>query len=373
MLKKIKAFAAKEAVLCISAVLTVISAFFVPPSPEYFSYIDWRVLCLLFCLMAVTSGLEKCGFFSRAACLLVKKAPNLRILSLFLVLLPFFSSMVVTNDVALIIFVPLSIMISSKVTTASNTVKLVVLQTAAANLGSMATPLGNPQNLFLYTNYALSPTDFFKVVLPITLISFILVCLSVLLIGNRSTEIELPSGAPASDKKRQYLFFGLLVLSLLSVFRIINYFVLLAITVIVLLLFARDIFKRIDYCLLLTFICFFIFAKNMGHIDVVRSFCEELMLKYPLITPIAASQIISNVPAAVLLAPFTDNASALLAGTNIGGLGTPVASLASLISLKLYMKSENADAKKYLLFFAAVNVIFLIILILFAQFTMGAY
>ena len=373
MLKKIKAFAAKEAVLCISAVLTVISAFFVPPSSEYFSYIDWRVLCLLFCLMAVTSGLESCGFFSRTACLLVKKAPNLRILSLFLVLLPFFSSMVVTNDVALIIFVPLAIMIAGSVTTPANTIKLVVLQTAAANLGSMATPLGNPQNLFLYTNYALSPADFFKVVVPIALISLALVCLSVLLIGNRSTEIEFPVGTPASDKKRQYLFFGLLILSLLSVFRVINYFVLLGITIVLLLIFARDIFKKIDYCLLLTFVCFFIFAKNMGHIDIVRSFCEELMVKYPLITPIAASQIISNVPSAVLLAPFTNNASALLAGTNIGGLGTPVASLASLISLKLYMKSEKANGKKYLLFFTGVNMVFLLILILFAEVVMGGY
>lgn len=373
MLKKIKAFAAKEAVLCISAVLTIISAFFVPPSAEYLGYIDWRVLCLLFCLMAVTSGLESCGFFSRTACLLVKKAPNLRVLSLFLVLLPFFSSMVVTNDVALIIFVPLALMIAGSVTTPANTIKLVVLQTAAANLGSMATPLGNPQNLFLYTNYSLSPIDFFKVVLPIALISLVLICLSVLLIGNRSTEIELPVGAPAADKKRQYLFFGLLILSLLSVFRVINYFVLLGITVILLLIFARDIFKKIDYCLLLTFVCFFIFAKNMGHIDIVRSFCEELMVKYPLITPIAASQVISNVPAAVLLAPFTNNSAALLAGTNIGGLGTPVASLASLISLKLYMKSENADSKKYLLFFTAVNVVFLIILILFAEAVMGGY
>ena len=344
-----------EAVLVIAAAAALLSMIFVPPSAAYADYIDLRVLVLLFCLMAVVAGLRSCGLFLVLARRLLEGRRNMKVIALALVLLPFFCSMLITNDVALITFVPFTVLILSLLGRQSRLIGIVVLQTVAANLGSMATPVGNPQNLYLYASFSLTPGSFFAVTLPLTLLSLVLLVLAALRIPGETLEVRFTAPAPIQSPARLAGFVGLFVLCLLSVFRVLPYGVLLPIVVVFLLAVRRELLLQVDYSLLATFVCFFVFAGNLGNIGPVREALEGLMSAQPLLASAIASQVISNVPAAVLLSGFTDNWAALLAGTNVGGLGTPIASLASLISLRLYLRTEGAKPLRYLGVFSAVN------------------
>lgn len=354
-------FIRKEPVLTAAAVCMILSMFVSPPSAAYLGYIDFRVLALLFCLMAVVAGLQRHGLFDRLAGLLLSGKKTRRTMFLLLILLPFFSSMLVTNDVALITFVPFAVLILTLSGEQRYLIFVVVMQTAAANLGSMATPVGNPQNLYLYSAFHLSAADFFRTVLPYTLLSVPLLAVCVLFCPNGELSVALPEQKKEDSIRPLILYLALFFLCLLSVFRILHYGLLLLIVCAGLWAADRQLFKTMDYGLLLTFVCFFIFAGNIGAIGGIRSFLQGLMSRYPLFVSAAASQIISNVPAAVLLSGFTDDWRSLMLGTDIGGLGTPIASLASLISFRLYMKTENADSGKYLGFFLLVNAAGLVI------------
>ena len=363
MLTKIKVFIKKEVVLCISALCAVATMFFVPPSAEYIEYIDFRVLCLLMCLMAVVAGFKSVGVFRFLTYQLLRRIKNGRVLGLTLVLLPFFSSMLVTNDVALIVFVPFTILLLSQLGFDKSVVPIIVMQTVAANLGSMATPVGNPQNLFLYSVFGLGAGEFFSVTLPLTAVSLVLLVLGTLPIMPRSLpEQRLESEKITSGKKLAVyaLLFGL---CLLTVFRVVPYLVTAAILVAVFIIIDRKLLREIDFMLLLTFVCFFIVSENLGRVEAVREFLQSLLEKSTLLTSVGASQVISNVPAAVLLSGFTDNWRELLMGVNIGGLGTPIASLASLITLKLYMVSPGAKVMKFLGAFTIANIVGLMILL----------
>lgn len=350
-----KAAFRREAVLMIAAACAVLSMFFVPPDGEYLSYIDLRVLCLLFCLMAVVAGFQQCGLFYLLAQKLLSGKKQFRLLSLILVLLPFFSSMVITNDVALITFVPFTILVMGMIGEERRLIYLIVLQTVAANLGSMATPVGNPQNLYLYSQYGLSPGDFFAIMGPLTLLSLISLCAAACAVKSDTIEVHFAEQARIQKPGILLLMAGLFLLCLLSVFRVIPYWALLIVVVAALLIFDRELFLRADYGLLLTFVCFFVFAGNMGRIGPVREFLDGMLRQSAVLTSAVTSQVISNVPAAVLLSGFTQNGRGLLIGTNIGGLGTLIASLASLISFKFYIRTPKATPLKYLAVFTLVN------------------
>ena len=370
-MKSVWNFIKREAVLSISAFFAIVSMLSVPPSAAYLQYIDWRVLALLFCLMAVVMGFRECGVFSCLAQKLLAGQKSLRILSLILVLLPFFVSMFVTNDVALIAFVPFTLMILEYIGKQEAMIWIVVLQTVAANLGSAATPVGNPQNLYLYADYQVSVGEFFAIMAPVILVSFLGVCGCALLTKNGQISINFPEKAKISNQKLLLLFVALFILCLLSVFRVLHYGIVLGVVITALLLFQRELLPKVDYCLLLTFVCFFVFSGNLGQIAPLRSLLEQAMQKNALVTSALASQLISNVPAAVLLSNFTDNWKALLLGVNVGGLGTPIASLASLISLKFYLKSNSADIKHYLAKFTLVNVAGLLLLLGLSRFLLA--
>lgn len=345
----------KEPVLAVSSICMLISMLFVPPSAAYISYIDFRVLALLFCLMAVVAGLQRHGLFKWLAQRMLIGKKQLRTLFLLLILLPFFASMLVTNDVALITFVPFAILILELTGQQEYLIFIIVMQTVAANLGSMATPVGNPQNLYLYSSFQLSAGAFFRTVLPYTILALPLLCVSVLFCPKKEVSVSLPETDTPLNKEKIALYLILFVLCLLSVFHMLHYSILLALVCLALLFADRSLYRTMDYGLLLTFVCFFIFAGNIGAIDRVKVFLQNLLAGCPLLTAVLASQVISNVPAAVLLSNFTDDWKALLLGTDIGGLGTPIASLASLISLRLYMKTDRALAGKYLGWFSLIN------------------
>ena len=352
----------REPVLCIAAVCAAASVALNPPSADYLNYIDWRVLSLLFCLMAVVAGFQECGVFAVLAQRLLAGERRMRFVTLTLVLLPFFASMLVTNDVALITFVPFAVLVLGLIGRTERLIYIVVLQTIAANLGSMATPVGNPQNLYLYANYELAPGQFFAVMVPLTLVSLVCLVIAALCARPEGIRVTFSEQAVIRSPGRLGLMAGLFLLCLLSVFRVLPYPALLAVVAAGMLIFDRPLFGKVDYGLLATFFCFFLFAGNVGACAPVREALTAVMEQNTALTSGVASQVISNVPAAVLLSNFTTDWYGLLVGANIGGLGTPIASLASLISMKAYLKSPGARAGRYLLVFTLANLVALAIL-----------
>lgn len=355
---KIKEFIKSEIVLIISFVLALASAFIVKPSAEYIDYIDFRTLALLFCLMAVMAGLGRLGIFKLLAEKMLKLSGSTRSLCLVLSLLCFFSSMLITNDVALITFVPFSIValhISGK---EKLLIPLVIIETVAANLGSMLTPIGNPQNLYLFSAFEMSTGDFFKAIYPYALLSLILVAVSAFFIRNEKLEFNPDTETSKTNIKLCGIYVVLFIASLLTVFRVIPFEITFIVSLIAVLIFDRKTLSGVDYSLLLTFVFLFVFIGNLKNIDIVSDFLQGIVSGNEVLAGIASSQIFSNVPAAILLSGFTDNASDLLVGVNLGGLGTLIASMASLISFK-YIVKEKVSSGKYLLVFTAVNVVFL--------------
>lgn len=364
-------FFKKETVLCIAAVLAVISAFLVPPSKEYIDYIDFRVLALLFCLMLVVSGLQNIGVFDSLAQRLLKKVKNTRQLILLLTALCFLSAMFITNDVALITFVPFTIMILSMAGQEALLIPSVALQTIAANMGSMLTPIGNPQNLYLYSYFELSIGTFLLYMLPLTLVAALLLIFSIYLMKNQplSTLPEsLPDPTPETvipqviPKVKLTAYLILFAVCIACVIRVLSWPVMLAILVIAVLFLDIKSFLKADYLLLLTFVCFFVFIGNVKQLPAVTELLRSLIEKRDLLMGILSSQLISNVPAAILLSGFTTDARALLYGIDLGGLGTLIASLASVISFKLYGNSKGASKGAYLKTFTIYNLVFLLIL-----------
>lgn len=366
MKEKVIGFIKKEVVLVVATVLAIASAFVVPPSMGYMEYIDWHVLELLLCLMAVMAGLQKCGLFDWLGEALLKKTSKVWQLCLVLVMLCFFLSMVITNDVALITFVPFAIVALEKSGQERLLIPVVVLQTVAANLGSMLTPIGNPQNLYLYNISEMALGEFLLCMLPNTALSFVLILVGLAFIkGKQETVQQAQDKATVVDVKQTAVYLALFILSLLVVAKMIPVELVLGIVLIVVFCMDKSVLKNVDYCLLLTFISFFIFTGNLGNITIIRDTLQELVNGRELLVGVVASQAISNVPAALLLSGFTSDYKALLAGVNVGGLGTLIASMASLISYKILANKYNEKKGQYFKWFTVVNVLFLVILVVF--------
>lgn len=353
-------FIKNETVLCVAAVLAVISAFIVPPCGEYVSYIDFRTLSLLFCLMAVVAGWQKGWVFEHISGGVLSRVTNTRQLVCILVFLCFASSMLITNDVALITFVPFCCLVLNKAKHRELIIYTVVLQTIAANLGSMLLPVGNPQNLYLYGESGLSFAGFVRHMLPVWLCSLVLICVAIIPVKRQPISVE-PAAVPHARKG--WLYLALFVLCMGTVIGYLPYYILIVIVAVAVLIFDRDVLLRIDYLLLLTFVFFFVFIGNVKNMPQVACALEKIISGRELFVGVAASQITSNVPAAILLRGFTEDINALLWGTNIGGLGTLIASMASLISYKIYQQQEEHNTGKYILVFTAMNILFLIILL----------
>lgn len=362
--KTVIQFMKKEAVLCISAVLALLSAFWVRPDGEYIGYINFRVLGLLFSLMAVVAGLKSLNVFDIIARKLTVKCQNMRSMVFLLTGLCFFSSMIITNDVALITFVPLAISVLVMAGGERYIIYTVILQTIAANMGSMLTPMGNPQNLYLADFYTMSMGEFFGTTVPVCLISGLLLVLMLLPVRREEISTDENVQGHQINKRLLCLYVALGILAILSVFGVVHYLILTAVTLLAVLIFDREVLKKIDWFLLLTFVMFFIFVGNAARIEEIRTFLEGVTWGRELLVGVAASQIISNVPAAVMLSNFTENGRELLLGVDIGGLGTPIASLASLISYRLYAGSEGSRKGKYMAEFLLINFGLLAILLL---------
>ena len=429
-------FIKKEPILTVATVLAIISCFFVTPGREYLSYINWRTLILLFCLMAVVAGFAKAGVFRYISRKLSQRMKDTRRLSVGFMLLCFLLSMFVTNDVALVTVVPLTLLTMMGCSEKAK-IQTLVQETIAANLGSMLTPFGNPQNLYLTSYYGIGMGEFLRLMLPYTGVALVILLLQTLIspkegLGGRAREAGTPereareagipegrvegagtpggaseagiqeerakgaeapegknreaaslyeSGENLTGKDEMYeealrekllrskgrlvsiLLYGILfIVSMFSVARILDYRILFGIILITILVYDRSVLRNVNYTLLLTFVSFFVLIGNLGAMTQIQAALTQMIEGRELLTAILSSQIISNVPAAVLLSGFTDQGKALIVGTDLGGLGTLIASMASIITFQLYSLESGAKKGKYLLTFTLWNVIDLVIL-----------
>lgn len=386
MLRKVVGFLKKEVVLSVAWMVALISGIWVHPSQAYWGYIDWKSLGILWSLMAIVQGLRQNYVFDKMGWVLLGRTKKLWQLNAVLVFLCFFSSMFVTNDVALITFVPFAVLMLKKSRHEEVIVPVVILQTLAANLGSMLTPIGNPQNLYLYGISDLSITAFLGCMLPYSVCAAMLLVVQLFLLKGKGEPINMMSllvqekeaaihsTTENKETREQYLkktkqrrmrivAYGLLFLvALLSVMNIVPFELLVASVLIIVGIFEYRILCKVDYILLLTFVGFFIFTGNIREIGLIRNLLQSLVDGREILVGVLASQGISNVPAALLLSGFTRNYRALLVGVNIGGLGTMIASMASLISYKIFANEYPEQKGKYFLKFTVMNIIFLIVL-----------
>lgn len=363
-MNRLLTFMKNETVLVISLFLALISALWIPPNRDYIEYIDVRTLVLLFCLMVVMSGFSRLGFFDMLAKKLLSKARTDLTLSLILVTLCFFSSMLITNDVALITFVPFTIITLEMVNRQDKLIFIVTLETIAANLGSMLTPVGNPQNLYLFFAFQMDAKDFFSTIFPFAGLSYILLILSCFFVGNTSIAFHQKQEETKMNGKLFSVYVILFLLSLLSVFRVFHYLLLLCLLLIIVAVLDRKTLVIVDYSLIFTFLFLFVFVGNLGEVEEIRLFLEQTVTGNEVLTSILASQVLSNVPTAILLSGFTNEASALLIGVNLGGLGTLIASMASLISFKFIQKTKESTSR-YFFIFSLMNIVFLLVLYVF--------
>lgn len=367
---KIKQFVKQEIVLCVAAVLAVLSMFFVPPDAAYIGYIDLRTLAILFSLMTVMAGLRRQGVFDRLGRTLLAQTGSTLQLVLVLVGLCFFGSMVITNDVSLLTFVPFTFVVLSGLAPDARralTVPVVCMQTIAANLGSMLTPIGNPQNLYLYGKSGMNIAAFISLILPYTVVSLLLLVLwaGALCRGQASAcscaHLQQPDAA--ADRKIVLLDAALFVVCLLAVIRVLPYGVAFAAVLLCTLFADRSTLRCVDYSLLLTFVAFFIFIGNLGRVQAFSDWLQAILTEREVPVAVLASQVTSNVPAALLLSGFTDKTSALIIGTNLGGLGTLIASMASLISYRQIARELPEEKGRYFKLFTLSNLVFLAILL----------
>ena len=363
-MRTLKQFVKNEIVLCVAFILATISCFIIVPSKSYLEYIDFRTLSILFSLMITMAGFQKLSVFRQIGEALVNRTKTLRGLVIILVLLSFFSSMFITNDVALLTFVPFSIITLSIANKKDKYIVVIVLETLAANLGSMLTPLGNPQNLYLYSLSNMGLWSFVKLMLPYSLCSLILLLISVeFFIGKEEGKLTKTQANIYQRSKKDKLLIAMYVilflLSILVVSRVLPYYIGLIIVIITVILFDNRVLRKPDYSLLFTFIFLFIFIGNIKRITVLSDFLSEIIKVNEVGVAILLSQLISNVPAAILCSGFTKNIVKLIIGTNLGGLGTLIASMASLISFKQYSYIDGADTKRYILVFTVLNIIYL--------------
>ena len=361
VLRKTKRFVKKNVVMFVALIAAAVTCFFVPFDKEYLDYFDTRTLACLFITLAVVCALRNIKFFTILARKLVLMTGNLRTLFMMLISITFIGSMLIANDMALITFLPLGYFALSVTKQEKHMAYLFILQNISANLGGMLTPFGNPQNLYLYSFYNIPTLEFCKIMLMPFLLAIAMLFACCMLVKNKKLTIKEKFPEKLSVK-RTVVYLVLFAVSLLVVFRVVPVLVGLVLILASLLILDRDALKAVDYPLLLTFFFFFIFAGNLGRIEEVRAFFSALLNFDTLLVSVLSCQFISNVPTAILLSQFTTDYQPLLIGVNVGGTGTLISSLASLITFSEFKTLYPDKTKKYLVMFTVLNVVFLVVM-----------
>lgn len=354
-------FIKKNLVMFIALLAAIITMIFIPIDQEYLGYFDYKTLTCLFCTLAIVCALKNINFFYMLAHKVVELFKNTRMSILALVYITFIGSMLIANDMALLTFLPLGYIVLTSTKKEKYMAFTFIMQNIAANLGGMLTPFGNPQNLYLYTKFNIPTLEFLQImVIPFTL-SILLITISCILFVKKEP-LQIEDEKIKLEPQKTIIYLILFILSIVIVFRVIPYIIGLIIIPLCLFFMDKKALKMVDYPLLLTFVFFFIFAGNMARIDEIRNIISNLLNKNTLIFSTLSCQVISNVPSAILLSQFTTNYKDLLLGFNIGGVGTLIASLASLITFREYHKHNPNKTIYYILLFSAFNFTFLFIL-----------
>ena len=362
----VKRFLKENVVLLVAIAAALITSFIVPPDEEYLGYFDFKTLSCLFCVLAVVCALRNIRFFYTLAKAIVRKFKNAKSAILVLVYITFIGSMLIANDMALLTFLPLGYFILHTTGKEKYMAFTFIMQNIAANLGGMLTPFGNPQNLYLYSKFNIPDAEFVSIMFPPFIVAVVLIT-ACCLIFVKSEPLEIHEKAAELPIAKTVIYLLLFTFSILIVFKFVPYQLGLIIIPLALLFLDRQALLQVDYGLLFTFVFFFIFSGNMSRIDAVRDFFSMLLEKNTLFFSALSCQVISNVPSAILLSQFTENYRELLLGVNIGGVGTLIASLASLITFKEYTKQDPKHTLGYIVKFTAFNFAFLIILMLFCM------
>ena len=367
-MNRLKILLKSNTVTLIALAAAVITSIIVPPDAEYVSYFDFKTLTCLFTVLAVVCALRNVRFFYTVAEKIVKYFRNARAAVLALVYITFIGSMLIANDMALLTFLPLGYFVLISTEKEKYMCVTFILQNIAANLGGMLTPFGNPQNLYLYTKFNIPDGEFMLTMLPCFVLAIIMITASVI-IFVKPEPLEFSGVERRLPKVRVAIYLLLFAFSILCVFRLIPYQAALIVVPIAILIMDRRALAHVDYGLLLTFVFFFIFAGNMARIDAVRELFSQLLEANTLVISALSCQFISNVPSAILLSQFTENYRELLIGVNIGGCGTLISSLASLITFREYAEHNKGKSGRYILVFSAFNFTFLAVMLGFAALT----
>ncbi len=369
VIQNARGFAKKNTVMLIAFAAALVTSFIIPVDKEYIGYFDFKTLSCLFCVLAVVCALKDINFFFIIARKIVHFFKTARMSILALVYITFIGSMLIANDMALLTFLPLGYLVLTTTKKQKYMAFTFIMQNIAANLGGMLTPFGNPQNLYLYTKFDIPNGEFMGIMAPPFILSVALITLCCI-VFVKNEPLEISDEKIELNVKRTVLYLALFALAIAIVFRGIPYWIGLVVIPAVLFFADRHALKSVDYPLLFTFVVFFIFAGNMARMDAVKNFFSGLLSKNTLVFSALSCQCISNVPSAILLSQFTGNYAELLIGVNVGGVGSLIASLASLITFREYVKHNPDGTRGYIAEFSAFNFAFLIILIAFEQFVM---
>lgn len=359
MFTKVKNFILNNMVAVIACILAIITTFFVPIDKEYLHYIDFKTISCLFLISCIISAFKDINFFYAIARQIIIKFNTLRKSYVALITITFVGSMIIANDMALLTFLPLGYLILKETDNEDKEAFVFIMQNVAANLGGMLTPFGNPQNLYIYTKYNIGNADFMRIMLIPFIVAIILLYLSVFFIKDNKLTLSRQDLKASPIREKVYVF--LFVLAIFVVFRYVPLIVGLIIIPIIILLLDRHAFRNVDYSLLMTFVFFFIFSSNLARIDAVNIFFSSLLKRNVYFTTLLSCQFMSNVPTSILLSKFTNDYIPLLYGVNIGGLGTLIASLASLITFRNYITLNPKKTGHYIALFTLINVIFITI------------
>lgn len=360
--EKIIHFLKTEVVLCVAIVLAIITCFFVPIDKHYLNYFNTDTLILLFCMLAVVAGLKSTNVFEVIARKMIGLFHTRRAVIYSLIFGTFFFDMIVANDMSLITFLPLTYIVLHSTKNDKYLAITYIMQTVAANMGGMITPHGNPQNLYLYSFYNIPTKEFIGILLPQAITVVLMLAICGLFIKNEKLTLRKKSKIIV-NKKILNIYIVLFVIVILSIFRLIPNLLTLAIVITTILLMDRKRFRQVDYALLATFFVFFVFSGNIARIDVIKEVIVNIVVNNTLVAGIVSCQFISNVPTAIFLSKFTNNYRELLISVNIGSLGILISSLASLITLKEFLKHQPKNFWKYLIKFTLFNTLFLLVLL----------
>ncbi len=367
---RIYSFFRSNTVMTVALLAALITSFIVPPDGEYIGYFDFKTLSCLFSVLAVVCALRNIDFFTILARKIVRCFGTTRITLLALIYITFIGSMLIANDMALLTFLPLGYFVLKSTGKEKLMAVTFIMQNIAANLGGMLTPFGNPQNLYLYSKFDIPNGEFVSTMFPAFVLAIMLITVICMFFPNEKMSLS-DEEEKKLPKLRTAVYLVLFALAIAIVFRTIPYLFGLIVIFISMLLLDRDALKKVDYPLLMTFVCFFIFSGNMARIEAVRNLFSVFLEKDTLLFSALSCQFISNVPSAILLSQFTENWRSLLVGVNIGGAGTLIASLASLITFREYQLRQPHSARKYMVLFSVFNFGFLIVLYLFSHFVQG--